>query len=463
MTIIWQAICKHLRVDHEENVERGSSGQHAGTPQSDINGDLRLHKDVFDLTLELIALKQEIDAAEDERRRVEEYLLPHKTRLLDLLERHQPLRTYLESHVEQENVELIATRIERMETGIEEIEREIDAKHEATERLRSVHDGIIRKIMRRTASLRLACVHSSAETSAQSLITETMVLAESLDTFEEQAAELEDEIMAQVAQQTYQDHTDNDDAVSFTSEDFDAKERIELMKTLGHLQCRRSELEEDPSASASAAEELALLTRQINDVGDQIAIRGAPCVEGSLIFINEYLQNEYEGGDDTAQHIYQASLGQDMNDVSDQATGPAHKATKEYAGPGLFDGVVGIEAPDDDSLSEEERFLTEAERIERFEKSVNKVKGWLNQLACAGKLHSPDAEGEVSNANFEGSNELEDVEWRETNSEYLPGSSDFAGVTLRCRIDSWSRICERFYRELDSEGQAAHPRGTSPV
>ncbi|KAK5950752.1 hypothetical protein OHC33_008135 [Knufia fluminis] len=460
MTIIWQAICKSLGIDHDITAKQEPLEDQ---PQSRISCDPRLHKDVFDLAIELIALKQEIDAAKGEQTRVEEYLLPHKTRFLVLLARYRSIRTYFQSLDDEVNLELVVSRIERMETGIEEIEREILAKEEAIERLKSVYDAIIRRIMKRT-QLRPGRTHSRAGITEHSVVTETMVLSESLDTFEDQAMEIEDEMLAEAPEQCYQDRdeiddtTDHDDAISFTSEDFEAKERVELFKELGQLKFQRSELKEDPTIEASAAEEIEALTKQINDLGDEIAIRGAPCIEGSIVWQNDYI-NEGE----TAQDVPQSPLEQDVDNVSGAAIAATHKATKEYTGPGLFDGVVDIEAPDDDSLSEEERFLTEAERIERFEKSVNKVKGWLNQLACAGKLHSPDAEGEVSNANFEGSNELEDVEWGETNSEYLPGSSDFAGVTLRCRIDSWSRICERFYRELDSEGQAAHPRGTSPV
>ncbi len=450
MAKLWKAISRFFHVGHKKTVGQGRSRQQRISLSTQPKNDSRVQRDVFELAVELAALKQEIDGADQERETLERLLLPHKKRLQILLERYQPMRGFFESRDEQDNVELVVSRIERMESGVEEIDLRINAKRETIERLRNAHDGIIRQIMKRTQMR----VNNMLEWDEQSLIDEAMVLPESLDIFEDQAVEIEDDMQAE---QPSQDYGDCGDAVSFTSEDAEEQETIELMKRLGSLKQQRTELREEPTNGALVAGEIQALTEQINQLGDEIAIRGAPCVEGSIIFQDAH--DKVEVADEQMSHI---DPEHNMDDLSDVAIGAAHKATREYEGPGLFDGVSGIEEPGNDFLSDDERFETEAEKEERLQRLIQRVETWVVQLESSDEQPRDDADDDVLDLSFEGRDDLGSVAVGESDSVYNTATSDFAGMTLRCRIDSWNRISARQYLKLDAEAQRAHPRGIDP-
>jgi len=381
MLIFSQEICHFLDGSHVKTVEQDRLSQHNMPTQAQLRDDLRVQKEVFELTLELIALKQEIDDAEQEREKIEELLQPHKNRLRILVRRYRPMKMFFESQGEHDNVELVVSRIKRMESGVEEIDQLINAKNEMMEQLRSVRDGIVRTIIRRT-QVRSIKKHDQLELDGQSLITESMVLPDSLDTFEDQAAEIEDEMEAVAVEQSHYTRSECDGAVTSTSEDARRHERIELIKRLGHLKLRRTDLEKHANTGAWVAEETEALTRQINRLGDEIAIRGTPCIEGNIIF-----QDNYEDRHNAAKSVSQDSLRSAMDEVSDRVAGPRHVIKNTYAGPGLFNGVVDIEVPGNNLLCGEDRFGTEAERARRIQRSINRVALWVSQLEDNSGLH----------------------------------------------------------------------------
>ena len=417
--------------------------------------DPKMQKDVFKLTLELLALKQDIDDAEKAREQVGEVLLPHKKRLQILVERHQHIKTFFEVQDQQDNVQLVVARIEQFESGIEEVHRRMNASAEAVDGLRSVHDGIVRRLMGMT-QIGLTRKRKLSELDDLSLITERMIRPETVDAFEDQAAEVEGHMETEAAEQLFDrdDSDDCNDAFSFTSEDAEEQDRIELMERLGRLKFQRTTIKEELTARASAAEEIQALTRQINDLGDEIAIRGAPCVEGSIIF-----QDEFIGDENTTRDISRVHLREDINNVSDMAVGPSHETTKECASPGLFSDVPSIEAPEQMSQSDDGRFEPEAKKAERLQRARDRVTVWVNQLEVDDERQQQEGDEDIPDCKFEGMDRLESVIVGESDSVYNEDSSDFASMTIRCRIDSWNRICERQYLELDSDVQEAHPRG----
>ena len=453
MAALTRAIRNFLHAHHDAPVSREAIGMHEGTPTSQNKNDPRLHMDVFELTLEMIALKQEIDSAELEQKKFRGILLPHRKRMQILVERYQALKIFFESQCQEENVKLVVSRIERMELGIQEIDGLLNAKTEAIDRLSSVHDSIVRTIMKR-AQIRSFHMVDLVDLNEESLITEAMVLPDSLDTFENQAGEIEDDMKAEAADQRLYQCSESGYALPFTSEDEEDHERIDLMKRLGSLKWRRTELEERLPDHASLAGKIQALSREINELGDEIAIRGAPCVEGSIIF-HDGCGNAVE----TTGQISEVQADQDMEDLAGSVINQSHKEIREYEGPGLFDGVTDIETPVNDPLSNSEMLETETEQRERVQRATKRAELWVSQLAVDAEQPLPDAEEMVLHIDPGHNEELKSIVVGESNSVYNTASSGFASVILRCRIDSWAKICERQYRELDPEAHAAHPRG----
>jgi len=417
---------------------------------SQLQHDARVHKDVFLLTLELLALKQDIEDAEQEQHQVGEVLLPHKRRLQVLIERYQHMKTFFESRNEEDNLELVVARIKRMESGIEEIDQQMGSSAEAIEKLRSVHDGIVRKIMR-TAQIRSVRRTRPSESGNRSLITERMMRRDDIQKYEKQAAEIEEDMEAEASERFPPDSDDSGDALSFTSENAEEQERIELQIMLGRLRTQRAELEHHPGSSAAG--EIDALTHQIIDLGDEIAIRGTPCVKGSLIF-----KDDFDASKDNGERMV-VNVSEDVNSVSDLAAGPPQEVCKELTGPGLFDGVVDIEVPENRGGSDDETTEMESKKAERMKRAMKRVATWVSQLEADDKGPQSDANHNVLDDNFEGMDKLDSVMVGESDSVYNQDLTDFTSVILRCRIDSWYRICERHYQTLDAAVQVMHPRG----
>ncbi|KAK5081117.1 hypothetical protein LTR24_008282 [Lithohypha guttulata] len=431
MAVFSQAIRRFLYGGHDEPVERKPYDRYKSLSSSQLKDDARLQKDVFMLTIELLALKQDIDDAEEERERIGGVLLPHRKRLQVLVERYQHMKTFFVSQDEEDNVELAVARINRLESGIEEIDQRLSTSAEAISQLRSVHDGIIRKMMKRT-KMRSVRGRRPSGLDDQPLITERMIRRNSLEVIENQAAEVEDYIETEATEQLLNDGEDNDDARSFTSEDAERQEKVELMKRLGQLKSQRTDLEEDPTAATFAADAIQTLTRQINDLGDEIAIRGTPCVEGSIIF-----QDEFDDCDSHAEQVSAVHIQDDVNNASDVAAGPSQEAILECAGPGLFNGVLDIEAPENMSQSGDEKIETDAKKAERMQRMIKRVAVWASQLEAGDEQLRCSSDKDIPDAKFEGVDQLQSIMVGESDSVYHEDSSDYA----------------------DPDVQEAHPRG----
>lgn len=88
MAAFSQAIRRFLYGGHDQPVEHKPQDPCETTCVAQPKDDPKVQKDVFKLTLELLAPKQDIDDTEKEREQVGEVLLPHKKRLQIFVERH---------------------------------------------------------------------------------------------------------------------------------------------------------------------------------------------------------------------------------------------------------------------------------------------------------------------------------------------------------------------------------------